>query len=136
MKRTYRKFSPRAKYFSKLLYLFTFMVILMVALTACKPPVTPPPATPVPTATQVPDPILYLVMREDERTVVYTDYKSYIPLDAMMRSGDAVPVKDKINWEGFMWYEVLCGHLQQFPVGSTGWVKFRAEKMILEWRQP
>ena len=120
------------KNFTKYLYLFTFMAILMVALSACIPtPTSTPPPTALP---PTPEPILYLVIKPEQRAPCYTNTTDYVALSQTLHAGDAVPVRDSRNWEGFWWYEILAGHLLQFPTGTTCWVKFKVEKMYLEWR--
>ena len=101
-------------------------------LAACIVQPTPEP-TPVPTVT--PKPILYLVIKQpDQRAPCYTNTTDYIALSQTLHAGDAIPVRDSRNWEGFWWYEILAGHLLQFPTGTVCWVKFKPEKMYLEWR--
>ena len=91
----------------------------------------PEPVEPV----EPPEPvtITYLVINPDEQAPVWDVPAGVVKL-GYMRSGDAVPVRETRNWEGFIWYEVLCGHLYQFETGTTGWVKFKSDKMYLEER--
>lgn len=115
------------------------LLMVLLILTSCLPPTItpPPPTTPPPlTITPTPNPITYLIILPEQRAPVYTDWYQYIALDQSLHAGDAVPVRDSKNWSGYMWYECLVGHLDQFPVGTTGWVKFKSEKMYLEIRYP
>lgn len=109
----------------------------ILALTACRLIPTPEP-TPVPTPlpTPTPKPIQYLIIKDGERAPVWPEPGAQVPYDAYLHAGDTVPVRAQLNWEGALWYEVLCGDLWQFDPGTVGWVKYKADKMYLEWRQP
>ena len=115
-------------------YIIAIAIIIMavlLALTACDPTPTP---TPTPTLEPTPKPIQYLIIKENTHAPVWPEPGAQQHLGIYLKDGDAVPIRNQRDYQGWMWYEVLCGDLFQFPPGTTGWVKFKEDKMYLEVR--
>ena len=93
------------------------------------PPVEPPPPPPPP-----PPLIQYLVIAEDERAPVWPIIDAQVTVLGYMKDGDMAAVRERIMQGEQLWVDVLVGDLRQFEPGTTGWVKFRDEKMWTEWR--
>ena len=89
------------------------------------PPVEPPPPPPL---------IQYLVIKDNERAPVWPKIDAQVKVLGYMKAGDMAAVRTRIMQGDQLWLDVLVGDLRQFEPGTTGWVKFRAEKMWTEWK--
>ena len=120
--------------FKKILVILLVMTVFLVGCIETPTPTVVP--TDVPTVVPTPKPIEYLIIKEDKHAPVWPKVDAQVNVLGYLKDGDNVPVRTRHMMGDTLWLEVLVGELYQFETGTTGWVKFRAEKMFTEWRQP
>ena len=110
-----------------------WLVIGVILLIGCIPK-----PTSIPTDVPTPKPIEYLIMRDCVTcsAPVWPKVNAQTNVLGYIKVGDTVPIRTRQMEGDQLWLEVLVGELHQFEIGTVGWVKFRPEKMLTEWRQP
>ena len=80
-----------------------------------------------------PKEIQYLVMKANKKAPLWP-FPGAQTSPGILKDGDAAVVRAKRNYQGSMWYEVLCGEFN-WAHCDTGWIKFKEDKCFLEWRK-